>query len=97
MLSRLAFITSVLALAACSEGAFAPTGASSNKVIDDDTTVPQGLCDETTTGWDYRLIPMCVDGPPWPDNLLDVRLRHDYENLVVSAAGGGARGKGRLF
>ena len=97
MLRRLAIIASALALSACSEEAFAPTGALLSGDIGDGRTVPQGLCNDSTASPDYRLFPICTDGTPWPDDMFDVRLRHDYENVTVRSPGGGARGKVRLF
>lgn len=95
---RLALIATALTLAACSQDSYDPTGVSFTRNIEDDRTVPQGLCDDSTAGPDYRLIPLCVDGgTPWPDNLFDVRSRHNYETVTVRSVGGGAKGKVRLF
>lgn len=98
MLGRLAIIAIGFTLTACTNDSFAPTGVSFTRGVGDDpTTVPQGWCDDTSQEANQRLTPLCVDGAPWPDNLFEVRLRHDYENITVRSPGGGARGKVRLF
>ena len=99
MLRRLAIIAIGFTLTACTNDSYAPTGVSLTRGVGDDpTTVPQSWCDDTSQEANQRLIPLCVDGAaPWPDNLLDVRQRHDYENVTVRSSGGGARGKVRLF
>jgi hypothetical protein len=100
MLRRLAIIAIGFTLTACTNDSYAPTGVSfTREVGDDPTTVPQGWCDDTALGSDQRLIPLCVDnGAPWPDDLLDVRARHEYENVNVRARlGAGLEDKSRLF
>lgn len=93
MLCRLAIIASVLVLSACQNEAFAPTDVSLTRGVDDGGTVPQGLCDDSTVEQGQLLIPLCTDGPYWPEDMF--RLRHERESLTVRSAGGGA--KGRLY
>jgi hypothetical protein len=99
MLRRLAIIAIACTFAACTKDSYAPTGVSFTRDVDDNpTTVPQGWCDDTSQENDQRLIPLCVDGAPWPDNLFDVRARHEYENINVrTSLGAGLKNKSRLF
>lgn len=100
MLRRLAIIAIGFTLTACTNDSFAPTGVSLTRGVGDDpTTVPQTWCDDTSQEAAQRLIPLCVDGAaPWPDNLLDVRARHEYETVNVrTRLGAGLKDKSRLF
>ena len=100
MLRRLAIIAIGFTFTACTNDSYAPTGVSFTRGVDDNpTTVPQDWCDDTAQGSDQRLLPLCVDSAArWPDNLLDVRARHDYENVNVRARlGAGLKDKSRLF
>ena len=99
MLRRLAIIATAFTLTACTNDSYAPTGVSFTRGLEEDpTTVPQGWCDDMSQEADQRLIPMCVDRAPWPDNLFDYRARHDYEDVKVRAnLGAGLKDKSRLF
>ncbi len=96
MLRRLAIIAAALALTGCSADYDLPTGVSYQQVTDGNpTTVPPGLCDDTSVEPDYRLIPLCVDSLPWFSDGTLFRARHGHETVRVS--GGGGRGGNRSF